>query len=52
NTSTFFVTLSLLVTVVCERLAYYSVYAGLILFCTSKLDIGQANATTIHLIFD
>ncbi|KAK0040052.1 solute carrier family 15 member 4 [Biomphalaria pfeifferi] len=51
NTSTFFVTLSILVTEMCERLTYYSISAGLILFCTSKLDIGQANATTINQVF-
>ncbi|KAH9519707.1 hypothetical protein Btru_070692 [Bulinus truncatus] len=35
----------------CERLTYYSISAGLILFCTSKLSISQTNATTINQVF-
>ncbi|XP_059167062.1 solute carrier family 15 member 4-like isoform X2 [Physella acuta] len=51
NKTTLLVTLSILVTEMCERLTFYSISAGLVLFCTSKLDIKQATATTINQIF-
>ncbi|CAL1529876.1 unnamed protein product [Lymnaea stagnalis] len=51
NKKTFLVTLCILITEMCERLTYYSVSAGLILFSTSHLDIGQSDATTINQVF-
>ncbi|VDI82765.1 proton-dependent oligopeptide transporter, POT family [Mytilus galloprovincialis] len=41
----------IILTVMCERLAYYSVVANLILYCHSKLDISFTKATDINLIF-
>ncbi|KAL8604553.1 hypothetical protein ACOMHN_015837 [Nucella lapillus] len=45
------VVLCILATELCERLAYYSVVANLVLFCTSVLGFTSNNATTISLIF-
>ncbi|CAC5373165.1 SLC15A3_4 [Mytilus coruscus] len=41
----------ILLTVMCERLAYYSVVANLILYCTSSLGISSSTATEINLVF-
>ncbi|XP_071129676.1 solute carrier family 15 member 4-like isoform X1 [Mytilus edulis] len=41
----------IILTVMCERLAYYSVVANLILYCHSKLGISSTKATDINLIF-
>ncbi|GFR60369.1 solute carrier family 15 member 4-like [Elysia marginata] len=47
----FVVILYILTTEMCERLAYYSIMAGLVLYCTSNLDIDQATATTLNQVF-
>lgn len=36
---------------VCERLTFYSIVASLVLYCSSKLDTGQTEATSISQIF-
>ncbi|RUS82580.1 hypothetical protein EGW08_009654 [Elysia chlorotica] len=41
----------ILTTEMCERLAYYSIVAGLVLYCTSNLGIEQAAATTLNQVF-
>ncbi|CAG2248766.1 PHT [Mytilus edulis] len=41
----------IILTVMCERLAYYSVVANLILYCHSKLGLSSTKATDINLIF-
>ena len=51
NGSSVVVTLLILITEMCERLTYYSIMAGLVLYCTSNLDIDQANATTLNQLF-
>lgn len=43
--------LYILIADIFERLAFFSVVAGLILFCTSNLDINQVNATEISQVF-
>jgi peptide/histidine transporter 3/4 len=51
NTRKLVVTLCILVTEMCERLTYYSIMSGLVLFCTSHLDIKQTDATTLNQAF-
>uniref|UniRef100_A0A0B6ZE32 Major facilitator superfamily (MFS) profile domain-containing protein n=1 Tax=Arion vulgaris TaxID=1028688 RepID=A0A0B6ZE32_9EUPU len=51
RTKTLLVTLCILVTEMCERLTYYSIVANLVLYCTSKLNIGQTDATNINQVF-
>ncbi|XP_076459423.1 solute carrier family 15 member 4-like [Babylonia areolata] len=45
------VVMCILATELCERLAYYSVVANLVLFCTSVLQFSSNDATTISLVF-
>ncbi|XP_053384777.1 solute carrier family 15 member 4-like [Mercenaria mercenaria] len=42
---------SILVTELCERLAYYSVVANMVLYCTAKLDYNSDQASIITLVF-
>ncbi|BFZ17940.1 hypothetical protein BsWGS_20979 [Bradybaena similaris] len=51
NKKVLLVTLCILVTEMCERLTYYSIMAGLVLYCTSTLKFGQTDATTINQVF-
>lgn len=45
------VVLCILATELCERLAYYSVVANLVLYCTSVLGYSSNDAATISLVF-
>ncbi|GFR85843.1 solute carrier family 15 member 4 [Elysia marginata] len=44
-------TLYILATEMGERLAYYSITSGLVLYCTSNLHMDQAEATTLNQVF-
>lgn len=43
--------LGILIVVLCERLAYYSVLSNLILYCTAELGLSSTDAATINLLF-
>ncbi|KAL5018767.1 hypothetical protein ScPMuIL_004489 [Solemya velum] len=47
----FFAVMCVVVTLLCERLAYVSLSANLILFCTSILHMDSGYATTVSLVF-
>uniref|UniRef100_A0A0B7AD16 Major facilitator superfamily (MFS) profile domain-containing protein n=1 Tax=Arion vulgaris TaxID=1028688 RepID=A0A0B7AD16_9EUPU len=51
NKKKLLVTLCILITEMCERLTYYSISAGILLFCTSKLNYAETDATTINQVF-
>ncbi|XP_005095839.3 solute carrier family 15 member 4 [Aplysia californica] len=51
NRKKILVTLCILITEMCERLTYYSIVAGLVLFSNSHLGISETDATTINQVF-